>query len=123
MEFYYHGVERDILIVSAAGGLNSTTADQFVDGLETMIDAGARKLIVDCTQLRYISSSGLGLLLRLHKRMERHGGNVKLASVRWPIANMIAKTRLSDILQLYAGVDDARAAFGTAGSTSTIDRT
>jgi anti-anti-sigma factor len=111
MEFYYHDVDRDILIVSADGGLNAQTADQFISGIETMIDGGARRLIVDCTQLRYISSSGLGLLIRLHNRMAKHGGDVKLACVRGAIASMITKTRLSDILQLYPGVDDARAAF------------
>lgn len=112
MEFYYHGVDRDILIVMADGGLNAKTADTFVGSLEALIDSGARKVIVDCTKLRYISSSGLGVLIQLHNRLAERGGDVKLANVRGVIANLIAKTRLSDVVQIYPGVDEARQAFG-----------
>ena len=111
MEFHYHDVDRDILIVSADGGLNASTADTFLGSLEALIESGARKVIVDCRQLHHISSSGLGLLLRLHSRLAERGGDVKLANVRGTIASLIAKTRLSDILQLYPGVDEARRAF------------
>ena len=56
MEFYYHDVDDDVLILNADGGLAAFTRDQFVGELEKAIDAGCRKLIVDCKRLTYISS-------------------------------------------------------------------
>ena len=47
MEIYYHSVDKDILILSADGGLNADNADWFVSELEKLVQAGIRKLIVE----------------------------------------------------------------------------
>ena len=81
MEFYYHGVDQDVLILSADGGLDSSNAEQFVDELETLVESGIRKLIVDCGRLHYISSYGVGVLVRLHNKLATRGGTVRGASM------------------------------------------
>ncbi len=112
MEFYYHDVDRDILILSADGGLVAETADQFVEELGRFVELGCRKLIVDCTRLTYISSHGLGVLVRLHKKLAVKGGDVKLAAVAGAVPRVLSLTRLSEIFQIFPTVEDARRAFG-----------
>ena len=51
MEFYYDELERDVLILRADGGINADNAGQFVGDLEKLVDAGIRKIIVDCAHL------------------------------------------------------------------------
>jgi anti-anti-sigma factor len=114
VELYYHGVARDVLILSADGGLNTETAEQLVAELRTLIDAGARKLIVDCGRLEYISSYGVAVLVRMHKRLREHGGEVKLAAVRGFVGRIINLCGLSHALSVYETVDAAREAFGSA---------
>ena len=111
MEFYYHDVDGDVLILRADGGINSDNAGQFVDELEKVIKAGITKLVVDCAQLRYISSSGLGTLIRLHKKMRDRGGDVRLAAVDNSVVRIIEMTRLHQVFHLYPTVDEARASF------------
>jgi anti-sigma B factor antagonist len=111
MEFYYHDVDGDILILSADGGLIAATADQFVDELDQIIQCGCQKLIVDCTRLTYISSYGLGLLVRLHKKLAVRGGNVKLAAVEGAIPKLLSLTQLDRVFEIYPTVDEARRAF------------
>ena len=115
MEFYYRGTDKDILILSADGGLNSKNADQFVEELQTLVDAGTRKLIVDCTRLSYISSYGVGILIRLHKKLAESGGEVKIASVDSPIIKVLRLLRLESIFEIYANVREAREAFTDQG--------
>src|SRR5215204_6328496 len=62
MEFYFHELDRSLLILSADGGLNADTATDFVQQLESLIKAGAKQIIIDCTNLNYISSYGVGML-------------------------------------------------------------
>ena len=81
MEFYYHELDKNVLVLHADGGLNAQTADQFVSELEKLVDAGIRRIIVDCSRLQYVSSYGIAMLLRLHKRLAGHGGDVKLAAI------------------------------------------
>ena len=111
MEFYYDEIDGDVLIIGADGGLNAQTADQFATSIEKLVDAGLKKIIVDCAKLDYISSYGLGVLIRLHRRMKRHGGDVKIASVKSLIAEVLAITRVNTFLDIYPDVNRARLAF------------
>lgn len=111
MEFVYHETDKDVLIVSADGGLDLSTAGQFQTELEQLIDAGLRKIIVDCSRLTFVSSYGLSVLVRLHGRLAKHGGDVKLAAVPGRLASLLSLTRLDTLFGLYEDVDRARLAF------------
>ena len=111
MELYYHDVDRDVLILSADGGLIADTAEQFVGELGRFVELGCRKLIVDCTRLTYISSYGLGVLVRLHKKLASRGGDVKLAAIAGAIPTLLSMVRLDRVFEIYPTVDEAREAF------------
>jgi anti-sigma B factor antagonist len=111
MQFYYHDVDGDVLILNADGGLAAVTAEDFVGELERAIELGCRKLIVDCGRLTYISSYGLGVLVRLHKKLAAKGGDVKLANVSGTVPRILSMTRLNKIFEIYENLDDARLAF------------
>ncbi len=116
MEFYAHEIDRDVLILRADGGLNSQTAQQFVEELAALVDAGIRKIIVDCTLLDYLSSYGISVLLRVHARMRKRGGDVKLCGVKGVVNDVLKITNLDHVLHVYADVDRARLAFRDAAS-------
>ena len=111
MEFYYHEIDRDVLILRADGGINAENAARFVADLEKLVDAGLTRIIVDCSGLDHISSYGIGVLLRVHKRLAKHGGDVKLAGVHTTLAGVLRIARLDDVFDLYPDVDRARLAF------------
>ncbi len=107
MKFYYSDVDDDILIVNADGGLNSENADQFVNELGALIEGGQTKIVVDCSRLDYISSYGLGVLVRLHSKLAKRGGNVKLACVKGVIQKVLTLTRLNSLFEIYPDVSRA----------------
>lgn len=111
MELYFHDTDRDILILSADGGIDSTNAAELVSELGRLVDAGARKLIIDGSRLGFISSYGVSVLLRLHKKLAERGGDVKLAALDTRVARLIETVGLERIFQIYPNVDEARAAF------------
>ncbi len=111
MEIYYDDVDSEVLVIKADGGLNAGTAEGFVEDLEKLVDAGLRKIIVDCSELSYISSFGLGVLIRLHSRLARHDGNVKIASVKGVVVEVMRVTKLTRLFEIYPDVSRARLAF------------
>jgi anti-anti-sigma factor len=111
MEFRTDEIDNDLLILAADGGLSSDTAEQFVAQIERLVDAGLRKIIVDCAHLDYVSSMGLSVLVRLHGRMKKHGGEVKIAGIRGLPAQVLAFTRLNKLFEIYPDVNRARLAF------------
>ena len=111
MEFHYDQIENDVLILAADGGLNAQTADEFVRDIEKLVDAGLRKIIVDCTKLQYISSYGLSVLIRLHKRLKSRGGDVKICSVHGIVPQVLEATRLANWFEIYPDLGQAKLAF------------
>ena len=79
--------------------------------IENLVGAGLRKVIVDCTKLTYISSYGLAVLIRLHKQMKEHGGDVKLCAIGGIVPQALQITRLDKFFEIYPDVDRARLAF------------
>ena len=111
MEFYYSEVDKDILIIRADGGLNSDNANQFVNELAALIDAGQSKIVVDCSRLDTITSYGLGVLIRLHTKLAKIGGDVKLACVKGVIEKVFKITHLNKIFEMYPDVSRASLMF------------
>lgn len=111
MQFYYHDADHDILVIKADGGLNSQTATQFVSELATLVDGGIKKIVVDCANLDFISSYGLGVLVRLHGRLHDRGGDVKLCNVKGVVAKAFQATRIAEFFEIYPDVERARLMF------------
>ena len=111
MEFYCHEVQDDVMVISADGGIDRQTSRQFVDEVCELVKGGMTKLIVDCRQLTYISSYGLGVLLRLHKNAKKAGGEVKLTCLHGPVVKLLEVTGLDRVFGLYKDVESALAAF------------
>jgi len=111
MEFHYDEIDGDVMIIQADGGLNADTAEEFVTSIVKLIDAGLRKIIIDCSRLEYISSFGLGVLIRLHRRLGECGGDVKLSNVRGMVPEVLQLTRLNRHVGIYPSVDAARLSF------------
>jgi anti-sigma B factor antagonist len=111
MEFYLHELDKSVLILSADGGLNAETAGEFVRQLESLVDGGVKQIIVDCARLEYISSYGVGVLVRLHNRLKKHGGDVKIAAAKSMVLGAMGVMRMDKLFEIYPDVDRARLAF------------
>jgi anti-sigma B factor antagonist len=114
LNFHYEkvGKSRDIVSVVLSGTLDENSCDYLLGCVEDTIVAGRKKLILDCRQVTYISSLGLGTLVRVNSRMKKIGGDVKLASVNGTVAQLMGVVGLNRIFQIYPSVDDAIAAHG-----------
>jgi len=111
MELYYHELDDTVLILRADGGLNAQTAAEFIANLETLIESRIDKMIIDCTNLTFISSYGVGVLVRLHNKLGKRGGDVKIAAAPGRIIAVLNLMRMGRIFEIYPDVNQARLAF------------
>ena len=86
------------LIISLAGRLDTTTAPQLDDELKGGLD-GVEKLEFDFTDLEYISSAGLRVLLTAQKTMNQKG-SMKLTNVNETVMEIFDVTGFVDILTI-----------------------
>lgn len=113
-DFQYEKVGKngDILAVVLAGTLDESTANYLLDCVKEEVLEGRKKLIIDCGRLDFISSMGLGMLVRVNSRMKKLGGDVKLANVHGVVAQALSVVGLNRMFQIYATVNDAVGAHG-----------
>ena len=82
------------LNVSLDGRFDTTTAPELEGFLSEHLD-GVGELAIDCTNLSYISSAGLRVLLAAHKKMN---GRMKLTGVCELVMEVFEMTGFADIL-------------------------
>jgi anti-sigma B factor antagonist len=100
-----------MMVLEVAGELDNYAVKDFTACLEYEIEKGHRRIIVDCSQLRFVSSMGVGTMVRIHGLMRKQGGDVKLASVKGMVADLFSLTKLDRLFNIYPDVDAAAAAF------------
>ncbi len=84
METYgaeYKELDNNILKISVKGYLDAHTASQFEDFLKNLISKGHVRLIMDMSELSYISSTGLGVFMGYIEDIREKGGDIKFIAV------------------------------------------
>lgn len=95
-------IEKNIsgaeLIVKLNGRLDTTTAPVLNDDLMNSI-SGINKLVLDFSQLEYVSSAGLRVLLAAHKEMEKNGKMI-IKNINDTVEEIFDITGFNEILNI-----------------------
>ena len=85
------------------GRLDTPASQEAAVKIQPLLDNADKTIVMDCTELTYISSSGLRLFLTLRKACAAKGGKVVLRSINNDIRQVFTMTGL---LSLFV-VEDA----------------
>ena len=61
-----------VVLIHRAGVIDAHTLDKFEGALDQALEDGAKSLVLDCEELRYVNSSGFGELIRYFDRLREH---------------------------------------------------
>ena len=101
----------DVLVIKGSGRLDSVTSPKFSDTVLALIDKGEKKLALDFSELNYISSAGLRVLLMIAKRLKSIGGKVILASLQDTVKEVFEMSGFSSIFESCSNIDEALTKF------------
>jgi anti-sigma B factor antagonist len=96
------------LVFRLRGSLDLATAPTVRAALTDATEQGSNNLIVDLTQLEFLDSTGLGVLIGAHRRRAEHGGTFRLIVSEGPISRLLNITGLIAVFAVYRSIDDAR---------------
>jgi len=97
-------------IVSPDGRLDSTTSPNLEKTLNAQLDHGRNWLVVDMTDVEYIASSGLKVLVAAWRRARDGNGDVVLSGLQPRIVEIFEMVGFDMLFQLFADLDTALAA-------------
>ncbi len=84
---------------------------EFNDLLHKIIDEGKKNIVLDLGQVKFMNSSGLGMLIGGLTTMKKAEGHLKLARVTDKIESLLIITKLITIFEFYETVDEAISSF------------
>jgi anti-anti-sigma factor len=96
-------------VVRPAGEIDLAVEDQFQDHLGGLIDAGAKYLIVDLSEVSFLDSSGIQALLATQQRARMAGGELTVASPSENVRKIFEIVGVAATFGLYTTVDEAYA--------------
>jgi anti-sigma B factor antagonist len=93
-------VERTERAVTArlSGDLDIVTSEEIKRELRQLVDVGHVALELDVSDVGFVDSSGLGVLVAVHRHAEAAGGRFVVRSVPPQLMRLFEITRLGDLL-------------------------
>lgn len=116
-----HRSLRGAPCLALAGELDIAEVPRLEHALDGAIADSAGAFVVDLTELEFLDSSGIRLLLRARALLGREDRSLALVCPHGPVRKAIELTGVSDLFAIYATPDDAAAALvplENCGSTS-----
>lgn len=87
--------------------LDAHNSEELKAEMNRLFAGGSKELIVDLKDVRFIDSSGLGVLVSGFKNASSRQGTIKLSGLQTQVKSMFELTRLHRVFDIFQTVDDA----------------
>jgi len=82
----------DQVVVRFSGRLDTPAAVQTAEEVKPLLEMTNKKIVLDCTELEYISSSGLRIFLSIRKEAAAHNSTVIVRNINADIRQVFMMT-------------------------------
>ncbi len=101
----------DVSEVRVDGVIDTLTASELEEVLETLMRRGRYRVVVDLAGVDYISSAGWGIFISNIRDVRAHSGDIKLANMVSNVYEIYDLLEFDNVLKAYDSVEAARADF------------
>jgi anti-sigma B factor antagonist len=100
-----------VQLIRLSGSLDMYSFPRLEEQLNTIFQEKHYYVVLDCRDLDYIGSAGLGALIGFAKQAREHNGDVRLLNVPDRIYKIIELLGFTKVLQVHNTEEDAVASF------------
>lgn len=98
----------DVVVLKLRGEMLLDDGDlKFGRWVDDVIKRGHNRVVVDLSEVTYIDSAGVGMMVHEHKALQRNGGAIKLAGVTARSHHLFAMLKLKIVFEIFDNVDAA----------------
>jgi anti-sigma B factor antagonist len=112
MKLKYYEQYNAAVIQLIGNVMGGDDTKEFNELLHKLLDEGKKNAIVDLSEVKFMNSSGLGMLIGGLTTMKKGEGNLKLSRTTDKIESLLVITKLSQIFESYETIDEAVKSFG-----------
>lgn len=101
----------EVTILAPRHRVDTNTSPEVEKVIFENIGAGDGKIVIDFSQVDYVSSAGLRVLLKTAKQMKKGGGKLGLCNLNDQIKEVLELSGFLGIIDCYDSVDTCIATF------------
>jgi anti-anti-sigma factor len=106
MEFSYRK-SGDFCVIDIAGQVKVPDFADLQRKLLGVIESGEKNIVINCTGLTYISSTGLRILLVALKKVTAAGGTMRIAGLQDNIREIMVIAGFTSIFSIFTTLEEA----------------
>ncbi|HHS12938.1 MAG TPA: anti-sigma factor antagonist [bacterium] len=101
-----------VVIITLEGDMiGGPDAARLADQFRVLIDQGKKRIIVNMSQVSYINSTGLGILIGGLTTVRNKGGELKLLKLEKKLRELLRITKLDCVFEIFENEEEAIASF------------
>lgn len=101
----------NVEVVSLEGRLDAYSSNQAEEIINSLIDNGCIKIVVNFENTEYISSSGLRVMIAALKRLKKVDGDIKLTCLKPYVLEVFEIAGFTQFFEIYGNEEEAVTSF------------
>ena len=98
--------ESDRYVITVSGEVDLATSPQLDRAVISAIDSGAASVVIDLTDVTFMDSSGLGVIVRALKRCREAENDLDLVITNERVLKVFGITGLDQVIPIHASIQD-----------------
>ena len=90
----------EMTCVRLSGELDIAATTNQVDELQQMLNIADKALLIDCSEMEYISSAGLRFFMQLKKESMAKGGSIRIAHLNEDVSDIFRMSGFQNIFSI-----------------------
>ncbi len=91
-----------VVVVAVVGDVDLATAPGMEECLSTQLAAGRVRLVLDLSQVAFMGSVGLRVVLSLLQASRQKGGDLRLCAAQPGVAKLLRVAGASEVMRIFA---------------------
>lgn len=104
-------IQDGVVVLSVSGNLMGGDETKEVhEKVKALIGEGHKKFVIDLSKVKWLNSTGLGVLISCLTSVQNAEGTLKISGATEKVKSLFIMTKLITVFDAYASVDEAVAA-------------
>ena len=105
----------DVIVLDLKGKVTLGAGDELLkDKVNSLVNQGHRKIVLNLGGVPYIDSAGLGEVVRTYTTVSRQGGSLKLLNLTKRITDLLSITKLLTVFETFESENEAVQSFAAS---------
>lgn len=109
-------MQSELEVIPISGVLNVTAGQQLRQNIADLVSSGIRSILLDCSDLQFMDSAGLGAVVMAFKSVREVNGQFGLCTLNQEVRMILELTGMDQVFPIFSNASEFRAKYNLSNS-------